>query len=66
MLTKDFLDGLNFGCTAAWLWYLLWFGLAFYVAANTHDWAYVFGVLSLGWLVGMVGLDRIVKVFLRD
>ena len=66
MLNKDFLSGLEFGVMSAWFWYLLWFGLAFYVAAKTKDWMLVFGVLSLGLLVGLVGLDRIVRVFLKD
>ena len=66
VIRKEFLEGLKFGCIASWFWYLLWFGLAFYVAAKTKDWMYVFGVLSVGLLVGLVSLDRIVRVFLKD
>jgi len=65
-MNKDFKEGLEFGCIAGSIWYLLWFGLAFYVAAKTHNWMYVFGTLSLGVLVGLAGLNKIVRVFIKD
>jgi hypothetical protein len=62
-MDKQFEEGIEFGCMSAWIWYLLWFGLTFYVAAKTKDWMYVFGMLSCGLLVGL-WLKNVVMVFL--
>jgi len=62
---KDFEEGIAFGVLASWLWYLLWFGLSFYVGAKTHNILYVLGTMSAGLLVGMLWLKDIVRVFLR-
>jgi len=62
-MDKQFEAGIEFGCMSAWIWYLLWFGLAFYVGAKTHNFMYVYGTLSCGLIVGM-WLKDIVMVFL--
>jgi hypothetical protein len=65
-MNKDFRDGLEFGCVSGSIWYLLWFGLAFFVAAKTHDFMYVFGTLSLSITIGLAGLNKLVRVFIKD
>jgi len=62
-MDKEFEEGIEFGVLASWFWYLLWFGLAFYIAAKTFNFLYVFGTLSAGLLVGMC-LNKIVDLFL--
>ena len=60
---KEFEEGIEFGCMSAWIWYLLWWGLAFYVGAKTHNILYVLGTMSFGIFIGM-WLKEVVMLFL--
>lgn len=60
---NEFEDGIEFGCMTAWIWYLLWWGLAFYVAAKTLNFIWVFGTVGAGFLIG-IALKEIVMLFL--
>jgi hypothetical protein len=62
-MNKDFEEGLELGVLASWYWYLLWFGLAFYAGAKTHNITYIFGMLSAGWLAGLF-LKDVTKLFI--
>jgi hypothetical protein len=59
---NEFEEGIEFGCIAAWLWYLCWWDLSFYVSVKTQNITYVLGTMSFGVFIGM-WLKSIIKVF---
>ena len=64
-MNKEFESGLEFGCMCGTVWYLLFFALSFFIYAKTQSWISIFGVLSIGLLIGF-GLSDIVKLFILN
>jgi len=64
-MDKEFEGGLNFGCMCGIVWYLLFFTLSLIIYAKTQNWVYVFGVMSIGLLMGF-GLSNIAKLFILN
>jgi len=62
-MNKYFEEGIEFGCISAWLWYLCWWFLAFYVSVKTQNMTYVLGTMSFGVFGGM-WLNNIINLFL--